>query len=163
MTSYTVTAQPGNIIVTGTGSPIVVAPLVDGVEYTFTVTATNGAGTGSSSSASAPVVAGVPGAPTITSTTHGDRQATVHFDSPTSSGSSPITSYKLVSHPEGVEASGTTTPITVTGLSNGTSYVFTVVAVNTYGSSSASAPSTAVVPGMLCLLEVVSGVFWVMV
>lgn len=55
--TYTVTAQPGGITATGTGSPITVRGLTDGVSYTFTVAASGQAGGGSTPSApSAPVV-----------------------------------------------------------------------------------------------------------
>jgi hypothetical protein len=52
ITSYTVTASPGNFTGTGTGSPILVSGLTNGTAYTFTVTATNAAGTGPASAAS---------------------------------------------------------------------------------------------------------------
>jgi hypothetical protein len=55
ITTYTVTAQPGNISVSGTASPILVAGLTNGQAYTFTATATNSAGTGTPSAASNPV------------------------------------------------------------------------------------------------------------
>ncbi|MGF6352999.1 sugar lactone lactonase YvrE, partial [Paenibacillus sp. 4624] len=44
ITYYEVTAMPGNITVTGAGSPIAVTGLSNGVTYTFTVQAVNSAG-----------------------------------------------------------------------------------------------------------------------
>lgn len=56
ITGYTVTASPGGITTSGTGSPVVISGLTNGVEYTFTVTATNSAGTGPASGASNSVI-----------------------------------------------------------------------------------------------------------
>ena len=88
----------------------------------------------------------VPGAPTSASAVAGDAQATVSFTAPASDGGSVITGYRVTSSPGGVVATGAGSPITVTGLNNGTSYTFTVVAINALGDSVASAPSNAVVP-----------------
>lgn len=55
ITSYTVTSSPGGLTKTGTGSPLVVLGLTNGVAYTFTVTASNKAGASVASAASAAV------------------------------------------------------------------------------------------------------------
>ena len=99
----------------------------------------------------APIV-NTPGAPTIGSATGGDTTATVSFAIPTSDGGSPIISYTATAVDStnpgngGQSASAATSPITVTGLTDGDSYTFTVIASNVNGSGPASAASNAVVP-----------------
>jgi hypothetical protein len=73
-------------------------------------------------------------------------QATISFTAPGFDGGSAITSYTVTSSPEGLTAAGAASPITVTGLTNGQAYTFTVVATNFAGDSAASAPSNEVVP-----------------
>ncbi|GES43112.1 hypothetical protein RsS62_23640 [Rhizobium dioscoreae] len=150
ITSYTVTSSPGGLTGTGSASPIVVAGLTNGTAYTFTVTATNSVGTGSASSSSSAVTPlTMPGAPTISSVTAGNGQATVAFTPPVSNGGAAITSYTVTSNPGGFTATGTGSPLTVTGLSNGTSYTFTVTATNASGTGSASLASSAVTPATI--------------
>jgi len=146
ITSYTVTASPGGATASGSSSPITVSGLTNGTSYTFTVQATNGVGTGSASSASSAVVPGaVPDAPTSVSAVAGNRKATVSFTAPSSNGST-ITSYTVTASPGGATGSGSSSPITVSGLTNGTSYTFTVTATNGVGTGPASASSSPVTP-----------------
>jgi hypothetical protein len=56
VTGYTVTSTPGNVVMTGSASPIVVGGLTNGISYTFTVKAWNVVGSSPSSAASAAVV-----------------------------------------------------------------------------------------------------------
>ena len=146
VTGYTVTSSPGGATATGSSSPIAVTGLIDGTTYTFTVTATNEVGTGTASSASSAVTPlGTPGPPTSVSAAAGDGQATVSFNAPNSNGGSAITSYTVVASPGGATATGSSSPITVTGLADGTAYTFTVTATNVVGTSSGSA-SNRVIP-----------------
>jgi hypothetical protein len=150
ITDYTVTSSPGGITAHGTSSPIVVPGLTNGQSYTFTVVATNAAGPGAQSIASNPVIPGpgavAPTAPTGATATAGNGQATVSFTPPALDGGTPITGYIVISSPGNVSAGGTTSPITVSGLTNGQTYTFTVSATNGAGISAPSAPSNAVTP-----------------
>ena len=90
-----------------------------------------------------------PYAPTIGAATAGIGQASVAFSAPANNGGAAITGYTVTSNPDGISAGGngfTTSPITVTGLTNGTAYTFTVTATNTIGTSSASGASNSVIP-----------------
>ncbi len=91
-------------------------------------------------------VATAPGAPIIGTATAGNGQATVSFTSPTANGGSVITLYTVTSNIGGFTGTGTASPITVTGLTNGTPYTFTVTAANSAGTSVPSAPSNSVTP-----------------
>jgi uncharacterized protein (TIGR02145 family) len=142
-----VTSNPGNFTHTGTTSPITVTGLTNGTAYTFTVVATNLNGNGPASAASNSVIpAAVPGAPTIGIATEGNAQASVAFTAPLNDGGSAITGYTVTSTPGNFTGTGLTSPITVTGLTNGTAYTFTVIATNGEGDSPASAASNQVRP-----------------
>ena len=111
------------------------------------MTATNAAGTGAASTASSSATpATTPGAPAIGSVNGGNGQASIAFTPPASNGGSAITSYTVTSSPGGVTGTGTSAPITVTGLTNGTAYTFTVKATNDVGTGAASGASSSVTP-----------------
>ena len=94
------------------------------------------------------VAATVPAAPTIgTATVTGQTSATVTFTAPENNGGRTIISYTATSSPGGVTGtlsqagSGT---ITVTGLTAGTPYTFTVYATNSVGNSASSNSSNQI-------------------
>ena len=114
--------------------------------YTLTAVATNSFGNSTTSAPVSVVVATAPSAPSVTGVTSGNGQATVAFSAPSSNGGQPITGYTVTSSPGGFTATGTSSPLTVAGLSDGTAYTFTVTAANAAGSSPASASSASVIP-----------------
>jgi prepilin-type N-terminal cleavage/methylation domain-containing protein len=124
--------------------------LLGGTSYTFAVRATNQYGYGPLSPNSAPLNARTPpGAPTAVSATSGNTSATITWSPPASNGGSALTGYTVTGSPGG-SCSTSSTSCTVSGLTNGVSYTFTVVAINTASgaptNSVASTPSNAVTP-----------------
>ena len=87
-----------------------------------------------------------PNAPTIGTATGGDVSASVAFTAPDDVGGSAITEYYARSTPGDVTATAASSPINVTGLTNGTAYTFAVWAINTYGPSAYSAVSNSASP-----------------
>jgi hypothetical protein len=95
----------------------------------------------------------LPGAPTIGTATPGNNQATVSFTPPASDGGSAITSYTMTCG--AFSASGAASPITVTGLTNATTYSCSVKAINAVGTG-ASSGSVSVTPSSGIVLALVS-------
>ena len=145
--SYIVVSNPSKFTKTGTASPLVVTGLSNGIEYTFTVFATNEIGSSIPSEVSNSVTpATVPNAPTAITAVAANAQASVSFTAPVSNGGSEITGYTVTSNPGNFQQSGLTSPLVVTGLTNGTAYTFTVIATNSLGNSVSSGISNEVTP-----------------
>lgn len=89
-----------------------------------------------------------PNAPTIGTAVKGNTTASVAFTAPACVGGAPVSSYLVLSSPGAINASGASSPITVTGLTNCTAYTFRVTALNSYGPSPASAASNSVTPNV---------------
>ena len=152
ITGYTVTAAPGGASCTaaGTDTSCTVTGLTNGGTYSFRVTATNAAGTSTPSAAtSATILAvGEPDPPSAPSVTAGSGSVDVSWLPPADGGSA-ITGYTVTSAPDGKTCAAVppTTNCTVTGLTNGTDYTFTVTATNALGTSAPSNTSKAATPG----------------
>jgi fibronectin type 3 domain-containing protein len=134
-----------------TGTVITVTNLINGTRYYFGVTAVNPVGEGPPSNEVSAVPLTVPGAPTGLTATPGNSRVTLSWAGPTSGGAA-ISGYLIF---EGTRPGGenrnpvngslvTTTSYTVTGLTNGTTYYFRVIAVNAAGQGplSVEAPAT---------------------
>ncbi len=137
-------SQPGAPAST-TGTTFRWSNLPNGTAQQFRVRAKNrDADWGAWSAASAAVKpCGVPDTPAAPAATRGDGQAAVSWTAPGDEGCA-ITGYEVRTSTG--SQSSTTTSHTFTGLSNGTSYTFTVRAKNSVGWSAPSAASAAVVP-----------------
>jgi len=98
------------------------------------------------------VIAGLPGEPANIVATAGNTQASVAFDV-TPNGGSAILDYTVTASPGGLTATGPSSPITITGLTNETAYTFTVTARNSLGSSAASLVSNSVTPSIGTAVE----------
>ncbi|MGF6258773.1 hypothetical protein OKW20_005900 [Ensifer sp. LBL] len=87
----------------------------------------------------------VPSVPTIGAATAGDRRAEVTFAAQIPADGAPVV-YTVTANPGGATGTGSQSPVTVTGLTNGVDYTFSVTATNAAGTSAASATSNSVTP-----------------
>ncbi|MEI6688193.1 MAG: fibronectin type III domain-containing protein [Thermoleophilia bacterium] len=151
ITGYRVTSSPGGRTCATTGGlSCTVTGLAHGTSYTFTVEAENSYGFSLASDASSSVTtpSTVPGAPTgVSATDAANGQSVVSWTAPADTGGASITGYTVTSS-GGQTCSWTTGDLscTVTGLTNGASYTFTVTATNARGAGSASSASNSVTP-----------------
>ena len=128
-------------------SPVTVPGLTSGSSYTISLKAVNANGDSIASAATNSVtVSTVPQAPTIGTATdlNNGTGASITF-TPGATGNSAITSYTVTSSPGGFTGTGSSSPVTVSGLTGGESYTFTVRANNANGTSLSSSASNLVV------------------
>ena len=124
-----------------------VAGLKPGSTYTVAVRAIN-ANAKSPYSTSVQFEAGIPDPPTNVTATAGSGTALVKWTPPTQNNAN-VTDYTVTSSGGQTCTAPTTglgTSCTVSGLTDGTAYTFTVTTTNPYGTSVPSAPSAAVTP-----------------
>ena len=156
ITGYTATADDGDggvFTCTTTELSCAITGLTDGVTYSVTVVATNGVGDSVLSESVSGTPGSVPDAPTNLAVTPGNGGATVTWTAPLNVGGSVVSNYTVTADDgDGglVTCSTATTSCVVLGLTNGTTYTFTVVATNNSGDSTASVSinaTPATVPG----------------
>lgn len=149
ITGYTVTPSPsGTPVTVGPGATgAVVAGLTNGTSYTFSVAASSSAGSSSPATSAAVIPGALPGNPTAVTVTAGNGSAGLTWSPPASDGGRPITSYFAIASPgsSACLAYGVTS-CTVPGLTNGTTYTFSVYAGNEVGYSTGSAATAGVTP-----------------
>jgi hypothetical protein len=114
-------------------SPVTISGLTQNTAYTIYLRAVNGVGSGPGSTGVSFTTEGVPtGTPTITSIPVGTTTATVNFTYPGGGGA--VTGYDLyVANQTNSWNNTTSSPISVTGLTANSYYVFYVRAKNAYG------------------------------
>jgi fibronectin type 3 domain-containing protein len=142
-TSHGESASPVSGLIAGTS--YTVSGLKNGTTYYFTADAVNRANlhSGRSAEASAAPVT-TPGAPSGLTATAGNTQVSLSWKAPGSDGGAAITGYRVYQGGgQTPVASVTGTSATVPGLSNGTTYSFTVTAVNKAGEGPASGAASA--------------------
>lgn len=88
----------------------------------------------------------VPGAPTAVTALGGTTKARVSFTAPASNGGQAITGYTVTASTGQTAGPFASSPIEVTGLTDGTPVTFTVTATNSVGTGAASAASNSVTP-----------------
>ncbi|MCM3745861.1 S-layer homology domain-containing protein [Paenibacillus pasadenensis] len=133
-------------VATVTSSTYSVQRLVNGTPYYFIVKSENAGGLSEASNQAFVIPATIPGAPINVTAIAGNGQALVTFTAPIDNGGSAITGYEVTVSPGFVVVTGGASPITITGLTNGARYTFTVKAINGTGKSVSSAESNAITP-----------------
>lgn len=161
LTSVTANVYNGSTLVgtaSGLSSPLTITGLPNSTVYSVALTATNAIGTSTPSTGPFFKTASVPAAPTIgTATAVGAYGVSVTFTPSTSNNGSTITSYTLVSNPAGFTASGSSSPLTISGLTPSTTYTFTVYATNAIGNGPASSASNSITTGAAALTYAIVG------
>ena len=102
-----------------------------------------GGGSSSSSNGGSSSSTEAPDAPTIGTATYGDGTITVSFTAATSGGAATSFTATCTAGSDSQSGSGTASPITVSGLTNGTTYTCSVTATNSAGTSAASSGVSA--------------------
>jgi len=149
ITDYTYTTDGSTYISAGTtSSPITITGLTNGTMYSVALKAVNSVGPGSVSNiVSATPIITAPGAPTITGITPGNQTLSVAFTAPVNNGGATIIDYTYTTNGSTYISAGTTSsPITITGLTNGTTYSVALKAVNSVGPGSVSNTVSVTLP-----------------
>ena len=144
VTGYDISSNPATTLRSTTGTSVIFPSLSNGTSYTFTVTAKFGplSVKGRTSTPSNSVTPGTPGIPTNVIAVASDASASITWTAPAGT----VTGYDISSNPVTTLRSSTGTSLIFTGLTNGTSYTFTVTAKNGQVKGTPSAPSNSVTP-----------------
>lgn len=132
-----------------TTSPVTIPGLTNGTAVGIEIRAVNAIGDGATSTSVSVTPLGTPRVPRSVSATAGNAQVTIQFTDPADDGGAAITNYQYSVNGgtswTAVSPATNTSPITVTGLANGTTYQVSIRAVNSQGGGAASS-AIAVTP-----------------
>lgn len=151
--------EDGAAVTSATGTTATVSGLTNGTTYYFRVAAVNAVAEGhvSDEASAIPVHRGsssisAPSAPAGLTAKAGDSQVSLKWDAPASDGGSPVTSYEVYDGitsdfpSKGAVIKTSRTSVTVSGLTNGTTYYFRVAALNAAGKMSGSSSEASARP-----------------
>jgi hypothetical protein len=140
---YTVATSPGGSqSVAANVSSLVVKGLNSGASYTFSVTATNVMGTSAAGTSSTVTIPNIPGEVANLKAKAGAKSAKLTWSAPATNGSA-LTGYVVtIVGGKSVHVAASATGETITGLTAGKSYRFSVAAVNAVGSGPAAMSSS---------------------
>ena len=100
----------------------------------------------------------IPNPPTIGAATAGGESVSIAFTAYSGGAGGPTRSYIAKSNPGNITATGSTSPINVTGLTAGTSYTISVAGVNETGTGEYSSASGSAVPTVATSYESIATV-----
>jgi hypothetical protein len=143
--TYTATSTPAVRSWVGSNSQIVADGLTPGVDYKFIITTVTRVSNIMSDETSSIRALTNPVVVTNVTAKKGSGGAVISFNSGNNVAESSLL-YTVTSIPDNKKATGITSPITIEGLTNGTSYTFTIVTSNDIGSSLESTPSNSIIP-----------------
>jgi hypothetical protein len=149
ITSYSATSSPGSFTgsLTASSGTITITGLNKGTTYTFSVTATNAQGTSSAATSSSVTPVSAPTAPTsVTATkTLDSTTASLSWTAPSDTGGTgvTITTYNITDN-YGVQTTSSTTSKSLTGLTPGANYYWTVTATNSSSLTGSSGTSNTI-------------------
>lgn len=131
-------------------SPLRISGLTNGTQYSVTIRAKNSVGYSSAPNSSSVTPATNPSSPSITSLVTSAGSVSINFSAPQSNGGLSITNYQYQLDGGSWQAFSpvtTTSPVSITGLTNGQTYAFAIRAItsSTFGDSSSvvyGTPST---------------------
>jgi hypothetical protein len=140
ITNYKYSLNSDPFILAGTTtSPFTIYSLTNGLLYSVVIRAVNSAGDGAESNADTGTPSTTPSAPTIIGITPGNQTLEITFTAPIDDGGSPITDYEYSLNGDPFISAGTTSsPFTISGLTNGLLYSVVIRAVNGVGGGAES-------------------------